>query len=124
MKRYLLLALLAALGQAQASTGVSCLLKTKAVSIYDQPFMQQLGRLRVLEVQDDRQRRNDFPCTQNFKKGMTLLVELGFNDMKIAMRYGVGQTVYLNFTYTDDRSGLLTRSYRAISAEEYAARQK
>lgn len=124
MKPWLPLLTLAVLSQAQASTGVSCLLKTQVVSVYNQPFSQQVGRLRLLEVKNDTRQRNDFPCTQNFKKGATLLVELGFNDLKISMRYAAGQTVYLNFTYTDDRSGLLTRSYKVISAEEYAARQK
>lgn len=123
MKSWLTLILFIAVSQAQASTGVSCLLKTQVISNVMQPFMQNMGRVRVLELKNDTQNRNDFPCTQHFKKGLTLLVDLSHNDLKIAHMYTPGQIAHLNFVYLDDRSGHRSLSYELLSEAEYLQRQ-
>lgn len=123
MRRPLLLALLGLFTSAEASTGVSCLLRTQVVSVTGQPFMQEIVRLRVLDVKDDRRERNDFPCAPSFKRGRTLLLDLSRTDMKLAYRYAPGQVLHVHFRYTDDRSGFMTRAYTVIPSEEYLQRQ-
>ncbi len=109
---------------AQASTGISCLLALKVQDRVHQPIDQLMFKGKLIEVKDDKQARNDMRCAEVFKGQKSVWVNVSrkfMQDYPPAVK--VGQTVWVNFVYGDDRGGAQWRDYQWISQDDYLEKQ-
>jgi hypothetical protein len=109
---------------AQASTGISCLLVLKVQDKVQQPIDQLMFKGKLIEVKDDKQARNDTNCAQVFKGQKAVWVNISRKFMQdYPPTVKVGQTVWVNFVYGDDRGGHQWRDYQWISQDDYLEKQ-
>jgi hypothetical protein len=109
---------------AQASTGISCLLALKVKERATQPIEQVMVKGQLIEVKDDKQARNDVSCAQVFKGQKMVWVNISRKFMQdYTPKAQPGQTVWVNFTYRDDRGGAMSRDYTLISQDDYLEKQ-
>lgn len=114
------------LSTSQASTGVSCLLKTQLTDLTQQPFTQKIAHVKVQEAKNDLQARNDVSCPKTFSAGMPLLIDISPTKLKHnetnKHQYSKGQILYFKFSYFDGLSSdgiSMNRNYKMVSAQEY-----
>lgn len=115
----------------QASTGVSCLLKTQLTGLTQQPFTQRIAHVKVQEAKNNLQARNDVSCPKTFSAGMPLLIDISPKKLKHnetkKLQYSKGQILYFKFSYFDGLSSdgiSMNRVYNMISVQEYNSHPK